>query len=150
MAGRRARGGVLSPCGGAAVCSVMLSLLSLTAFALQGALYTVTGGERWCIGWGRGSVIELDGPRPYLDFFAVQSGDAWLPPHCLQVFTHFSESGLAVLRPAKPPPARVPIFLSDLLRCRFTRVTARSALRAAPDHVGPEVTCAVFRAIFFQ
>ena len=84
MAGRRARGGVLSPCGGAAVCSVMLSLLSLTAFALQGALYTVTGGERWCIGWGRGSVIELDGPRPYLDFFAVQSGDAWLPPHLRQ------------------------------------------------------------------
>ena len=41
--------------------------------------------------------------------------------------------GLAVLRPAKPPPARVPILLSDLLRCRFTRVTARSALRAAPS-----------------
>ena len=56
--------------------------------------------------------------------------------------------GLAVLRPAKPPPARVRNFLSGLLRCRFTRVTARSALRAAPDHVGPEVTCAVFRAIF--
>ena len=50
--------------------------------------------------------------------------------------------GLGILRPAKPRPARVSWVWPDLLRCRVTRVTARSAGRAALDHVGPEVTCA--------
>ena len=59
--------------------------------------------------------------------------------------------GLGVPRTAgKAPPTRVPSFFPDLLKRRFTRVTARSALRAALYHVGPEVTCEVFRAIFFS
>ena len=45
----------------------------------------------------------------------------------------------------KPPFARVPRFLSDLLRRRITRVTARSALRAALETTWAR-RCAVFRA----
>ena len=52
---------------------------------------------------------------------------------------------LGIFATVKPPLARVRNFFPDLIRCRFTRVTARSALRAAPDHVDPEVTCAVSR-----
>ena len=57
---------------------LLLLIIAIRLQALQACSWTCR------LGWVRGGVVELDGPRPYLGFFAVQSGDAWLPPHLRQ------------------------------------------------------------------